>query len=179
LRQQNVLQKLAEAAAASPMLANACSDLAETKREMLVMLEEIIITDTDHDGTLVTGAAAVAPQDTEAVLRIADVRKAGGVRAKVANGYHERPGSLWVAFDHSQYREGRMDFSKAPTRSAAALVARSEMAAGCIGWMSGQNANRCASFVSVGTRFRGLFRLKWLKWLKPALKRKRGFLLIL
>jgi hypothetical protein len=34
------------------------------------------------------------------------------------------------------------------------------MAAGCIVWMSGQNANRCASFVSVGTRFLGLFRPK-------------------
>jgi hypothetical protein len=55
---------------------------------------------------------------------------------------------------------GRMDLPKAPTRSVAALVARSEMAAGCSVWMGRQNANRCANLVSVGTRFLGLFRPK-------------------
>jgi hypothetical protein len=30
-------------------------------------------------------------------------------------GYHERPRSLWVAYDYSQATEGRMDLSKAPT----------------------------------------------------------------
>jgi hypothetical protein len=52
------------------------------------------------------------------------------------------------------------------------------MAAGCIVWMRGKNANRCASFVSVGT----------LSWSVPAeiaemaetgSKRKRRFMLIL
>jgi hypothetical protein len=71
-------------------------------------------------------------------------------------GCHERPGSLWVAFDYSQTTQGRMDLSKTPTRSVAALVARSKMAAGCTVWTSGQNTNRCANFVSVGTRFLGV-----------------------
>jgi hypothetical protein len=51
-----------------------------------------------------------------------------------------------------------MGLSKAPTRFAAALLGRNKMAAGCIVWMRGKNANRCASFVSVGT----------LSWSVPA-----------
>src|SRR5665647_357400 len=67
------------------------------------------------------------------------------------------PSSPRFRLSSSQATEGRMGLSKAPTRSPAVLVARSEMAAGCAVWMSGQNANRCANFVSVGTRFLGLF----------------------
>ena len=52
-------------------------------------------------------------------------------------GYHERPGSLWVLLDCSQAKQGRMDLSKAPTRFAAAHVARSEMAA-CLHRLDGR-----------------------------------------
>src|ERR1700692_3629898 len=68
---------------------------------------------------------------------------------------------------------------KSPYAVRERPLSQGEMAARCIVWMRGQNANRCASFVSVGTRFLGLFRPKWLIWLKPAVKRKRGFMLIL
>jgi hypothetical protein len=75
-------------------------------------------------------------------------------------GYHERPESLWVAFDYSQANRGRMDLSKAPTRSVAGPCRTQRNGRRLPVWMSGQNANRCANFVSVGARILGLFRLK-------------------
>ena len=49
---------------------------------------------------------------------------------------------------------------KSPYAVRERPLSQGEMAARCIVWMRGQNANRCASFVSVGTRFLGLFRPK-------------------
>jgi len=68
-----------------------------------------------------------------------------------------------------------MDLSKTPTAVCCAYLTKRKRRRQRY-LVCGQNANRCASFVSVGTRFLGLFRPKWLK---PAAKRKSGFMLIL
>jgi hypothetical protein len=42
-------------------------------------------------------------------------------------------------------------------------------------WVRGQNANRCASFVSADTHILGLFRSKQLKWPSPDDQTKSWF----
>jgi hypothetical protein len=68
---------------------------------------------------------------------------------------------------------------QSPTVARSGVVARSEMIASCAISMRGQNANRCASFVSADTGLHGLFRPKQLIWLKPVAERKLRFMLIL
>jgi hypothetical protein len=69
--------------------------------------------------------------------------------------HHGRPGSLRAAFDHSSALPEKL------ARCAAAASSReAKWSQAAANRMLGQNANRCASFVSVGTRFLGLFRPK-------------------
>jgi hypothetical protein len=84
------IRKLAEAAAANPVLVDALFDLTAAEGDLLTRLAEVIRTANGSAAagcgpTLVTRAVAVALQDPEAVLRIAAVRAGGGVGVRVAN----------------------------------------------------------------------------------------------
>jgi hypothetical protein len=58
------------------------------------------------------------------------------------------------------------------------LRARSKLSAGRASWIRGQNANRCARFVSVDAGFPGLFQSNQLKEPKPA-ARQNGWLALI
>ena len=90
ISQRDDLRKLTEALSANVALADAVSALAKAEGELLGSLAAIIraangIAATGGDPALVTSAVAVALQDPEGVVRIATVRKEGGVSAKIVN----------------------------------------------------------------------------------------------
>jgi hypothetical protein len=90
IAERHDIRKLAEAAAANPVLMDALFDLAAAEGDLLTRLAEVIrtangIAAAGHGRTLVASAVAVALQDPEAVVRIAAVREGGGVWVRVAN----------------------------------------------------------------------------------------------